>query len=68
MTNFVKATGYDVHMYAKIQNLIIYRFFTNKYIKFWSLEILYKAIMYKNGFGQAHCVDLLKRIHTNFTS
>jgi hypothetical protein len=25
------------------------------------------VIMYKNGFGQAHCVDLLKRIHRNFT-
>jgi hypothetical protein len=23
--------------------------------------------MYKNGFGQVHCVDLPKRIHTNFT-
>jgi hypothetical protein len=23
--------------------------------------------MYKNGFGQVHCVDLSKRIHTKFT-
>jgi hypothetical protein len=24
--------------------------------------------MYKNGFGQAQCIDLVKRIPTNFTS
>jgi hypothetical protein len=26
MTNFAQATEYDVHMYANIQDLIIYRF------------------------------------------
>jgi hypothetical protein len=63
MTNFVQSMEYDVHMYAEIQELIIYRFFINKYIKFWSLKILYKVILYKNGVGQAHCVDLLERVN-----
>jgi hypothetical protein len=34
MTNFVQSMEYDVHMYAEIQDLIIYRFFINKYINF----------------------------------
>jgi hypothetical protein len=32
------------------------------------MEILYKAIMHKNGFGQAYCKDLLKMILRKFIS
>jgi hypothetical protein len=30
------------------------------------LGIFYNAITHKNGFGQAYCIDLLKRILTKF--
>jgi hypothetical protein len=32
------------------------------------MGIFYKAIMHKQGFGEAKCKDLIKRIRTKFTS
>jgi hypothetical protein len=66
MTNFVHATEYDVHMYAKIQDLIIIDF----YKQIHQVLISWNFIQGNNvqQIHQAHSVDLLKRIHTNFTS
>jgi hypothetical protein len=41
--------------------------FVIKYSKIWFIGILYKAIKYKNEFGQAYCRYLLKSIPKNFT-
>jgi hypothetical protein len=54
-------------MHAKIQCLILHRFLTIKFFKIWVIGILYNAIMHNMKFGQIHCVDLLKKIHTKFT-
>jgi hypothetical protein len=40
--------------------------FLNKYSKIWPIEILYKAILHKIEFGQAHCKDLVKIILRKF--
>jgi hypothetical protein len=41
--------------------------FLNKLFKFYILGILYNAIMHKQGFGQAKCIDLITRIYIKFT-
>jgi hypothetical protein len=41
--------------------------FVNKYLYIWIFEILYMALLHKSKFSQAHCVELLNRLHTKFT-
>jgi hypothetical protein len=40
--------------------------FVNKYSCIWVLTILYKKLLHKSEFGQAHCVEWFNGIHTKF--
>jgi hypothetical protein len=66
MGNFVQATEYDAHLYAKLKVLPFLCIFVIKYSNIWFVKILYMAMMHTIEFGQSYCNDLLKTITRKF--
>jgi hypothetical protein len=66
MRYFIKANEYGMNMHPKIHYLNLQKIVVTNFFKFCIQEILYNAIMHKCRFGQAYCIDLLKRILRKF--